>query len=64
MPQWHDAAQKASMLPVSAADAHLLLERLTTGKGHDQSSLNSIQIVGMNYNFPDFLRILHLRHPV
>src|SRR6202051_363419 len=56
VPQRHGAAQKPPILPVGTADAHLLLERLTTGKACVHSSLNAVQIVGMNSNFPDFLR--------
>jgi hypothetical protein len=52
-PQRHGAAQKPPILPVGAAEAHLILKRLTTGKARAHSSLNSIQIVGMNSNFPD-----------
>src|ERR1700760_2294700 len=63
VPQRHDAAQKPPILPVSAAEAQLLLDRLTTGYARDQSSLNSIQIVGMNGNLPDVLWVFQLRQP-
>src|SRR6201981_515623 len=61
VPQRHGAAQKPPILPVSAADAHLLLERLTTGKARAQSSYNSIPIFGMNSNCPVSLRFFQLR---
>src|SRR5258708_4555054 len=61
VPQRHGAAQKPPILPVDAADAHLLLERFTTGKACAQSSYNSIPIFGMNSNCPDSLRFSQLR---
>src|ERR1700721_3061365 len=47
VPQRHEAAQKPPVLPVSTAEAQLLLGPLTTGNARGQSSLNSIQIIGM-----------------
>src|ERR1700733_3500896 len=59
--QWHGAAQKPSILPVGAADAHLLLERLTTCTACTQSSCNSILIFGMNRDCRTFLPVSELR---
>src|ERR1700679_1159187 len=55
------AAQKPSILPVGAADAHLLLERLTTDKARVHSVFNSIPIFRMNSKCPDFLHFSKLR---
>ena len=60
VPQRNGATQKPPILPVGAADAHLLLERLTTGKACAQSSYNSIPIFRMNSNCPDSLRFFQL----
>jgi len=61
VPQRHGAAQKPPILSVGAADAHLLLERLTTGKACAHSSYNSIPIFGMNRICPDSLCFAQLR---
>src|ERR1700757_1589461 len=62
VPQRHAAVQKPPILPVDATDAHLILERLTTGEARANSSYTSIQILGMNSTLPDFPGCSQLRH--